>query len=375
MKSILLAAAFSLAAFTLGAAEKAAPSKRNGCCPPPCPCPPPTQQPNWLITPPVAPAGNPCPGYFFTADFIWWKTNISNSNFAANGFASGTLAVVGGSQTSTGPGRIQHPKFEFEPGFKVGAGVFLPHDGWDLYACYTWLHGGRHTNGISATSSTNAINLVPSSGAGIAVAQVLGESCTWKQRFNVIDLELGRNFFISRFLSLRPFAGLKGARIREHLHFNSMGQGTSGGLNPGITLSPTQQYRRQNMWGLGPRIGLDSLWHFTKEFGLYADFAFSLLWTDYHTHFHDTSTSSSTGISVTSITVFTKEVITNVTPVVEVGLGLSYMHWFCGDDYFLEAHAGWEGQCWWDFNHFTDYANKSGNLTLHGLTAGLKFGF
>ena len=322
-----------------------------------------TVQPKGMITPSVAPRVRDGAGLIFTADFIWWKTNISGMEYAANGVIDNGIFVPLG--TSTKRGHVNQPNFDFEPGFKVGAGLDFAYDGWDLYANYTWLNGDTERNSISARSRKGATTLFPIIDAlsNPTTVDIAKEKSKWRQNFNVLDLELGRNFFISRRLTLRPHVGLKSAWIREKWKLKFVENNE---------VFKDFQQRKQTLWGLGTRAGLNTVWHFSRNWGLYGDIAATALWSDFHVKAKDRVTNPSIGSSTT--TLHTKEVITEVIPVFETGLGLTYMAWFDDEQYLFSVSAGWEEQIWLDFNNFVDYS-RSGNLSVHGLTIKLGFAF
>ncbi len=71
-----------------------------------------------------------------------------------------------------------------------------------------------------------------------------------------------------------------------------------------------------------------------------------------------------TAAGVQTTTLNTKEGRQEIIPVVEAGLGLTYMTWFSDDNYMFSLKAGWEEQLWLSVDN---------NLSLHGFT--LKVGF
>jgi hypothetical protein len=324
-----------------------------------------TTQPKGMITPAVAPKVRDGVGLIATADFIWWKTNISGMEYATSGAADGGNFVPFGASTKRG--HVNQPNFDFEPGFKIGLGLEFAYDGWDLYADYTWLNGDTEHNSLSAHRGNGATTLFPivlDTGT-ISTLPITKESSRWRQHFNVLDLELGRNFFISRRLTLRPHFGLKSAWINEKWKLEFTGSGS---------IVDGSQKRKQSLWGIGTRAGLNTVWHFAKNWGLYGDIAVTALWSDFHVKAKD-STELDVSPPIPSMTnLNTREVITEVIPVIETGIGLTYMTWFDDDEYLFQISAGWEEQVWLDFNHFVDF-NRSGNLSIQGLTIKAGFAF
>jgi hypothetical protein len=323
-----------------------------------------TTQPRGMITPAVAPRVRDGAGLIVTADFIWWKTNISGMEYATSGVVDdGNVFVPFG--VSTKRGRVNQPNFDFEPGFKVGAGLDFAYDGWDLYANYTWLNGDTEHNSLSAHRRNGVTTLFPVVDVfgDISTVSLTKESSKWRQYFNVLDLELGRNFFISRHLTLRPHFGLKSAWISEKWKLQYV---------EADSIFIDLQKRKQTLWGIGTRAGLNTVWHFSRNWGLYGDIAVTALWSDFHIKAKDRETDASLALNVTTLN--TREVITEVIPVIETGLGMTYMAWFDHDEYLFQISAGWEEQIWLGFNNFVDF-NRTGNLSVQGLTVKAGFAF
>jgi hypothetical protein len=249
-----------------------------------------TIEPSKPITPAVAPKMNRCVNFTTTADFIWWKTHISNMEYAWAGITDTVLVPY---DVAPLKGNIKQPSFKFLPGFKVGLGLDFRHDGWDIYSRYTWLHGSETAKTIGRTD-VGLLSMFPRGifrdflGTNILPSAISEAKCHWNQQFNVIDLELGRNFFISRFLTLRPFFGLKTDWIKEEFRTNYVASDPPNNNPPNTIAAMTYQVKRsEEVWGIGIRAGLNSVWHFTKNWGLYGDIAATALWSDFHLKIHD----------------------------------------------------------------------------------------
>jgi hypothetical protein len=323
--------------------------------------------PTSVITPSVAPNVDGA-GFVFTADFIWWKAHMGNLSYAGTGVVDGGANVPLGGSTSKG--HLKTPEFDFEPGFKVGAGLDFEHDGWDAFAEYTWLNGDKNRSHINARAGLgeSSTTTTPTPSGIVTLVPLETASNTWEQSFNVLDTELGRNFFISHRLTLRPFFGLKAAWITEKYN-NYFLTTTNTSTALGADSYNIHQKRNQRMWGIGTRAGVDTVWHFSKNWGIYGDLAATAMWGDFHSKAKDTYTNVTTAAVTTNANV--KSSITEVNMIFETSLGLTYMTWFNDDSCQFMMKAGWEEQIWFNMNHFTD-SIRNGDLTLHGLT--VKFG-
>jgi hypothetical protein len=318
-----------------------------------------------VITPPVGPKVNDA-NFFFTADFIYWKTIRDGYVYAVSGIAN----VGSDSLSPADPpkrGKSKKPGFDFQPGFKVGAGLKLGHDGWDLYANYTWLNPDTVKSSISDPTGHMLGNADPYFG----YTTLSKATSHFKQNFNVVDLELGRNFFLSKFLTLRPYFGLKSAWIDEKLRvgyivFNDRTNGINGNNEELLSgqITNLNQKLKLDSWGIGIRGGILPVWYFIKDFGLYGNLALSAMWTSFQNHIKTTYSGTISGTSED-----TTRSSHGVTPVIELGLGLIYMTTFSNDTYGFSLSGGWEEQVWINFNE----AFPPGNMSLQGLTLKMSF--
>lgn len=324
-----------------------------------------TSQPSGIITPAVGPRVANGADVFLTADFIYWRTHQNGLEYAQSGLVATAPAV----NTNLSSGTVQSPKARWQPGFKVGLGLVFEHDGWDIDAEYTWLAPSHKSNTITAATPSTLQNVwtdpTVASGGNTLIEQA---SASWRLSYNVLDLTLGRNFFVSRYLTLRPNFGLKGAWVKQR---NNVDYVLGTLVSPSYTELEIRQ--KQRFWGVGVRAGLDTVWHFCKEFGMYGDMGLSALWGQYKNRRTD---DLQTPAGSEGQTLNYRRSFHDVTPVLELGIGLAYMTWFYDEAYMFDIRAGWEEQVWFDTNHFFDSTGaRSGNFTTQGLTVKVGFWF
>ncbi len=346
-----------------------------------------------MIAPSAQPAVSDWGDFFFTADFIYWKSVQEGTDYAFKGY------TVRRGQNVTDSGNVHHAEFDYNPGFKVGAGINFSHDNWDVYANYTWLRvddqhaSARSGEGTAMVSgySYATMNTGGDESTGLAfnntmvntpgMQYVTHVGSTWKLNFNVFDLELGRNFWNSRYLTMRPFVGLKFGWINQHeqTEYRSLSEDT--------TWKEVEHVRQtQDFSGVGIRSGLDTAWHFNKCWSIYGDFAISAMWGEFENHRRDHNAlrpdhgfvqAGSPIMFAKSLSENMKAKMSTITPVLELGLGLKFEHLFNEDKYMLTLKAGWEEQVWFAHNHYIDpIARRDGaNLVLQGFTghAGIAF--
>ncbi len=305
-----------------------------------------TTQPKGVITPPVAPRVQHGMDLVFDADFTWWKSQLAGLGFANIN------------------GKTRAPESSFEPGFKLGLGLDLGFDGWDAYGEYTWVNQPWLTNSFEASDDKSYSTFIhPDSAGALSVMPLDKAESSGQFQFNIVDAEMGRNFFISKRLTLRPHFGVKACRMFTKIEIHEEGSGS---------IKETDLSFKQTVSALGVRAGINTVWHMTRTFGFYGDVSVSTLWSA----FYNKSTSKVTSDEATpSLSIKNKS--QNILPVIEAGIGLTYMTWFNNDSYQLYAKAGWEQQAWIDYNHnsITGLPDNTGMLSIQGLTIKAGFAF
>ncbi len=346
-----------------------------------------TSQPTGVITPPVAPTVQNGADVFLTADFIYWKVNQEGLGYANTAYkpaASTTYSQVvhGAKQYNAGS--------TYDPGFKVGLGLQFEHDGWDLYAQYTWLSNGKKHDHVSNTDSTKFLwaesGYIMDAADGVTAITLQHAGGTYQTNFNVVDLEMGRNFFVSRYMTLRPHFGLKGSfihsRFNQHYTYTTALPTTTANGVAFQTIWPAAfkfetVKSAQRSYGIGIRAGLDPVWHFTRSWGMYGKLAVTAQYTYNRADVIDmaylANANGSRNNSSGTQLIRAHNSCHQITPIIELGLGLTYMTWFYDESYMFDIQAGWEEQVWINYGKYLNATSRDGNLSLQGFT--LKFGF
>lgn len=313
------------------------------------------------ITPQAEPMVSHWAEPYITADFIWWRAEEDNLDFAFTGVQNSFFS-------DASQGRVKHPDFDYRPGFKVGAGLKFKHDGWDFYANYTWLQQNSDRESISKPNGSQLVNniwLIDSPFYDPFLAPYTHAHAEWNLHFNALDLELGRDFYISKFLTLRPYFGLKFSWLHQIFH-NEFSNHTLGFTN--------HVNHKMTQFGVGIRTGLDTRWYLWKHWSIFGNFAIAELFNDFNVHREDTAQVS--GQADHSDTVKVKRKPRTVTPVIELALGFRYDTTFYHDEYTFYLEAGWEEQVWFNQNQFFNIGSTPpANLTLEGLTIETGFHF
>jgi len=321
----------------------------------------PAGTPSNQVTPNAAPKPQWWANPYLTADFIWWKTTAGGLYYAVDGILPGNTPALNAKK-----GKIYDVEMKYEPGFKVGFGLNFKHDGWDFYSEYTRLHTGQMHNSASSREedTLNGTWLVQNPGGAVTeFFPLLNASANWHAHLDMLDLELGRNYYISRFLTLRPYIGLKLVWTDQHLRvlYEHLDQQSSFLLK-----------MKQEVMGTGIQAGLDTAWHMCKNWSVFGNFCLSGLWNDYDVK--RTDDLESTGINSRTLNVAQNFQI--VQPFFNFGLGVRYETWFYHDYYHFSIQAGWEELLLPDYNQLIALYNEQiGDLSFQGLSIQARFDF
>ncbi|MBP9841888.1 MAG: MOMP family protein [Simkaniaceae bacterium] len=324
--------------------------------------PPPAgaKTPSREITPCAGPRVTAGWDMFITADFIYWTTRVDGLGSVMSGFNP---------SSGSGSGKVFNPNWQWNPGFKVGIGNNLWHDGWDTFLDFTWIesHASRAAEDLTLFPMWNIANqyITPTTGL------VFASDVDWSFWMNWFDLELGRNCFLSEYLKLRPFMGLKIAFGMQKYQLQYTRQ-IDINFQAKDTMSNNFHY-----FGIGPRAGLNSAWQFSEAWSLYGDFALSLLWSQFRAQRRDEARTMPFSQNPGVFGLRTKNQVNTCKPVLELGLGLRWETWFSEDDYHFLIQAGWEEQIWISYNQILKLNEEAahGDLITQGLTVHFRFDF
>lgn len=274
----------------------------------------------------LAPRGH----IFFTGEWLYWRVRQEGMEYA--------------------PSKKLH--FNFKSGYRVGLGVHLPQDKWDMYVNYTRYFP---THAAKASGLFYPLFLFGATTATEAHAH-------WSIEFQTLDVVIGRPFYLSDTLVLHPFFGIKGAWIHQHAHVRYQG----GAIPAGQTY---RTYFKNDFKGAGPLFGIDSNWRLGAGFSLFGDFAAAIPIGQFHNKQVQHQFDGTVPIDMT--------IHNNLaSPNVQLISGLAWDWNFCKRMCHLGFSAGFEAQYWWDQNQteqFTDtsqpiYVRQQGSLALYGLT-------
>jgi len=318
-----------------------------------------TRPPSQEITPKAQPlVKNGVTEPYVTTDFIYWKAREDGLEY----LITGTGSVTRPSQTK---GKIYQPDFDGHVGFKVGLGLNIGHDGWDVYLQNTWLDADE-SDWFQGDFARELI------GEPFLVGGVTHASVDWDFHIRVLDLEWGRHFYISPFLLLRPFFGLKGFWSDQDYKAKVIGFSNANRTETGRNTS----HFDEDSWGIGIRAGVQTSWSFTRNFSLFGNLALATEWCRFHLKLKQTAFFDETNASTVLVNLNNHQY--EMIPVLELALGLRWEMWWAQDSYHVMLQWGCEEQMWWNYARSFENFNvlSTGNdLNFQGLTVRARFDF
>jgi hypothetical protein len=294
------------------------------------------------------------------AEMLFWQSNLGSSSYG----------TTSNSTTTISDGRVKNLHFDWEFGFRLGLGYKLPHDKWDLLVNYTYMHGNAHGH---AGGSGDVVfpNWATNFGTPtITPFYADTASAHWRMNLNMGDVELGRTCWAGKWLTIRPFVGIRGLVINQNFHVNYMG----GTVAPG----DTDQVRTDNdFWGVGLRMGANTLWGLGAGISIYGNGSFSLLSGEFDVNEYERH--QATDLTLMNVS----RDIDSVVVTADLALGLQWDYMFSKDRYHFGLKFGWEFDMFFDQNQLFNFIGSnpgafqtfSDDLSFQGITLGMRFDF
>ncbi len=341
-------------------------SYNNGCPPPPPKkpsCCPPHQAVR--IDPTVDPKCYNQGVVDVWADFLWWSSNINQ----ITGFEVDTTTV--GVETDVKV-RFKRPGAHWDPGVRVGLGWNTGYDNWDVQGYWTYFYNSSRKGNNPLSVETDEVESLFNTG-----------HAKNRLRYNAADVELGKAYYVSRHLFIRPFTGIHAiwTSLHSSASLNSPGTVivnlpfvTTGLLSPGTPVNETSVGAAEakinldiDTWGVGPRIGVNTNWGSFQGFSLMANVSTSMLFGKLLGKAKiDIDSGNDIDVRVRDHEYW------QVMPTLQMFLGASYAFCFgCGGNQ-MRMSAGWESNFIWESANFF-FDDKP--ISMQGLTVDIRFDF
>lgn len=303
-------------------------------------------------------------GWYLFADALYWHADVGNTDWA---FRNNNTAATNG--VKKGPNHKLD--FKWSWGFRVGLGANMNHDEWDTNLYYTWFHT-ENSNSVGTSSTTQ--RAVDNQGSTGAISQGKNE---WNIHYSMFDWELGRWFYVSKSLALRPHAGLKGGWIHQKVERK-------------LTVNSTTTAEadlKNDFWGIGVAGGVNTTWYLghvgSHNFSLFGDFAGAMMYGHFDVDHKETLKTNSVVTNGTHPDDLNRNL---AVPVLQAMFGMGWDTPFNRDRCHFGLKVGYEFQYWFRQNQMLNikngapagtvqYTRNSDDLALQGLTVDFRFDF
>lgn len=289
---------------------------------------------------------------------LYWHSNMDCLDYG----------ITSKSSTSIDDGHVKQPDFQWDWGFRFGMGYKLPHDRWELFGRYTYVHGKAHghagdSDRVVFPSWATNFGTAPISPFFAASARV-----HWQVNLNMGDIELGRTCNVGRWLTIRPFMGVRALFIDQNYKVEYKG----GSIAPG---GEDKVHLDSDFWGVGARMGADTLWGLGLGFSIYGNVSAALLSGHFDVHEHE----KRKDVDIMQI----KRDVNNVVVTADFALGLQWDYMLSRDRYHLGFKFGWEFDMFFDQNQLFNFLGpdpgavsfNDEDLSFQGITLGFRFDF
>jgi hypothetical protein len=317
--------------------------------------------------------------WYTSASFIYWQSLAHDLYFAT--WNNSPVRNAGFNPAQSAHHQMADYKFNFHPGFKFGLGLNTNYDDWNLFLRYTWLHPS--SSHISVRDSADVDYLILQGNFDPEHSNSLNRAqAHWKAKLNVLDLELGRSFYVGKNLIFNVNAGPKFyvTHFNEKVYY----------FTTASDLIFRSYSNKNHEWGIGARLGFESNWLIGAGFRMFGNGSYSLAYQ--HNKMMYYGMPSSIDTNPTFKFFHYRDSQKSVVGITELALGLGYATYLNHQKYNLDISASYEFQLWTDQISHLAYANVQTNyitsqfttlgtpyhptnLMLHGLTMTLRFDF
>lgn len=303
---------------------------------------------------------NCCPNFGLQASYLYWNVQQDYLGFGAEN-------LITGPNTPTVPNHIWDSGFRLEGRISDKCGPVGFHAEWTYF---------KTSNNVRVAANTSA-SPIPSV-AALAAPVGLGNS--WKIDINEFAFDIDYRFCLNPCFSLRPYVGIYGASINQKN--NILLDLSAIVLAPGApNLGQVSINRKNDFWGIGPRIGIGGSWNFVQQFSFVFDTNLALLLGKTKAHYNTQFARIGDIITPAVIPNYifdSNKSIWSTRPMASAFLGLNW-NAFCICRSILSLSVGYEVQYWWNQWRGTDSVidqflvgqNRNGDLALNGLVASI----
>lgn len=302
---------------------------------------------------------------FLTGDLLLWQAHEDGIPLFIDNVEEGAVPSLSNAH-------VESIDWSWDWGFRFGVGYNSDHDGWDLYLNWMRVYGRAHQHEHTDLNSA----YWPTLAAPSVIAQTAGNTpyysahAHWRLELNQLDLELGREFFVSKWLTLRPHFGLRTDWIRQKLHVDYE--------RPSSFLQSLYHIKEKSyFWGVGLAAGIDTQWGIGEGFSVYGNAAFATLYGFQRQKRNDVLNDTDEPIDLKQSDRISRFIG-------DLQCGLRWDKMWDQDRFHIGLQVGWEHHLYFNQNQFPRFVDNvavgnmvanQGDLTFQGWTFSARFDF
>lgn len=244
------------------------------------------------------------------------------------------------------------PGHKWDFGFKLGLGYSNQCDGWDANLIWTKFRDNavKQDNADPSDNQTFIPLWSAFAPANAGMAPILFSDkidTSWKVDLNLVDLELGRDFWMSKYVALRPYLGLRFAWIEQDFEIEYQGGSWSNLINDLLYNEVVDL--DNDFHGVGVRSGLGSTWNLGCGWALNGNVAISIIYGRFHTKQNENLRLASSPFTKNKILESFDDFRAS-RAIADMGLGVQWSSLFCECRYSLTIGLGWEQHLFFNQN-------------------------
>lgn len=263
-------------------------------------------------------------GLYFEGEALCWKFFLGGTDY--------TYVNQPNISSTTLVDRLEYLDFDWRFAYRFTLGYQLDSPDLDLWASFTRFTTDQDTS-VKQPLGVNS-RIFPNQNVSENIDYMkASQSCDFA--YNVLDINLGRNYFLRKTFSMHPFIGIRGAKIDERTKT----------IWEGSIISDYAYKSSNEFWGLGILGGTEARWHFDTNWSLFGSLLGSLLygWYDVDTTIQQIYPSAVNDLKLDSDL---RRVVPNMTT--DVGVTWEYVP--CQRRVRVAVTLAYEFQYWWAYN-------------------------
>lgn len=282
-------------------------------------------------------------GFYITADAIVYQLLEDNNAY-----------VVGIPTDGNTARHTYQSNFDWSWGFKTGIGYYAEHDFWQSGFEFSYLETqtGSHAKAKSGVEYYETASLTQLE--DVTINGFTSASDKWKVHYYNLDWKIGKDFFVSKYLSFLPEIGIKSTWFYQHRDT----------FFDGIT---SKTFKAQdNFTGVGPKADFKAKFHFGRNFSLIGGLDVALLFA-----------SNKTSYNVAEDETFSNKMKKNhVSPYLGFNIGVAYDTNFMDDAFNFGIKVAYEQLYYNKASRIMSNDEASyRDISFQGVDIGLDFSF